>query len=587
MSEIDDVKQRLNIVDIIGERVNLKKAGRHFKACCPFHSEKTPSFMVSPERQSFYCFGCHKGGSVIDFVMEYEHVDFSEALETLAARAGVTLTKRAGQGEEKFRTQLYEANAAVSDYYHYLLTKHALGEKALLYLKHRGITEKSMKTFGIGYSPNSWDATIKYLKKKGFDERVIEGAGLAIRGNRGLYDRFRGRVMFTLRDHRGRVVGFSGRTLDPTAKEAKYINTNETPIYNKSAVLFGLDVTKDTIAKDRTAVVMEGEVDVISSFQAGVGNVVAIKGSALTEGHVHLLKRFAEKIIFSLDSDLAGDMAARRGIAIADQEGLELKVVVVPNGKDPDEAVRTDPVGFKKAIEAAIPVYDYFITSACKRFDPESAIGKRRISEEVVASLTLIGNPVVQAHYAKKLAAVLDVPPDAVTESIRKYRAPLGMKKSSDKEEKIDEKVKDRQEIIESHLVSILLQGNTYEWASELKASGIADRFMSVPLKRIVARVIEFVREDTPFVIADFAGIIEPELLSILDSVYLTDLTPMIDNEELFYSEWRKTFHELRRTIARKRMKELTDLMRAGETDELTRELTEVTRTLRDLEKDA
>jgi len=511
----------------------------------------------------------------------------------LAARAGVTLTKRVGGGEEKFRTELYSVNEAASSYYHFLLTKHPLGEKALLYLKHRGITDKSMKTFGIGYSPNSWDATIKYLKKKGFSDQVIETAGLAIRSNRGLYDRFRGRVMFTLRDHRGRVVGFSGRVLDPTAKdlpagrqEAKYINTNETPIYNKSNVLFALDVTKDAIAKAREAIVMEGEVDVISSFQAGIGNVVAIKGSALTEGHVHLLKRFAEKIIFALDSDLAGDMAARRGIAIADDAGLELHVVVVPNGKDPDEAVRTDPVGFRKAIETAIPVYDYYLTSAAKRFDPTSATGKRRISEEVVPALTLIGNPVVQAHYAKKLAHLLDVPVDAVQESIRKYRPPLGMKKHLGNEEKTEEKVRDRQEIIEEHLVSLLLQGQTFTWTQELIASGIIDRFRNVPLKRIVMHLTRFVTEDTPFIIADFAGKIEAELLSTLDSVYLTDLTPMVDNEEQLYSEWKKTLFELKKIIAKKRMKELTEALKNEETDAVNQELSDVTAILRELEKD-
>jgi len=383
MSDIDEVKNRLNIVDIVGERVSLKKAGRNFKGLCPFHHEKTPSFMVSPERATFHCFGCGKGGSVIDFVMEYEHIDFVESLEQLAGRAGVTLTKRYGDSpEQKLKEKMYEVNQLTSEFYQYMLTNHHVGKKALLYLKNRGISDKSIKIFGLGYSPNSWDALSLFLKKKKYDERILDQAGLTVKGNRGSYDRFRGRVMFTLRDHRGKVVGFSGRVLDPTGKglpagrqEAKYINTSETPVYVKSNVLYGLDVTKGAIAKSGEAILMEGELDLISSFQEGVGNVVAIKGSALTEGHVHLLKRFTKTLVFCLDSDIAGDAASRRGIDISEREGLEMKAIIIPSGKDPDDAVREDPIAFKKAVSAAIPIYDFFLTSIKKRFDMTSASG--------------------------------------------------------------------------------------------------------------------------------------------------------------------------------------------------------------------
>ncbi|MBI3343237.1 DNA primase, partial [Candidatus Gottesmanbacteria bacterium] len=276
MSDIDEVKARTNIIDIISARVTLKKAGRHWKALCPFHSEKTPSFIVSPERQSWKCFGCGKGGSVLDFIMEYEHVDFVEALETLAEKAGVKLERRMGDTPEaKLKEKILTANHLASEYYHYLLTKHAIGEKARRYLKTRGVTDKTIKTFSLGYSPNSWDGLLKYLKKKGYDEAILAQAGLIVASNRGGYDRFRGRVMFTLKDHRGNIVGFSGRLLDPDAKEAKYINTSETLVYSKSNVLYGLDVTRAAIQKEGEAIVMEGEFDVISSFQAGVGNTVA------------------------------------------------------------------------------------------------------------------------------------------------------------------------------------------------------------------------------------------------------------------------------------------------------------------------
>lgn len=405
MSDIDEVKSRLNIIDVVGQRVKLKRVGKNFKGLCPFHTEKTPSFIVSPDRQSWHCFGCGKGGSVIDFVMEYEHLEFSEALEELADRVGVKLERHdSDTPEAKRKRQLFEVNHLASEYYHYLLTKHALGARGRDYLKERGVSDKAITTFTLGYSPNSWDALHSYLRKKGYDDRILNEAGLVIASQKGGYDRFRGRVMFTLKDHRGNVVGFSGRLLDPEAKEAKYINTSETPVYSKSNVLYGLDITKGAIQKANEAVIMEGEFDVISSFQEGITNVVAIKGSALTEGHIHLLRRYAEQLTFALDSDIAGDAASRRGIELAEKAGLHLKVVKLPIGKDPHDALRENPVLVKKAILQALPVYDYLIDSAKERFDTASAWGKKKAAEELVPFFSRIENAIVQAHYVKKLA---------------------------------------------------------------------------------------------------------------------------------------------------------------------------------------
>ena len=425
MSDIDEIKSRLNIVDVIGKRVTLKKTGRNFKGLCPFHNEKTPSFIVSPERESWHCFGCQKGGDIFAFVMEYDHVDFVEALEELAELAGVKLTRRTGDTpESKQKQKIFEVNHLASEYYQYILTKHPLGGKALDYLKNRGVSDKSIKTFGLGYSPNSWDALSNYLKKKGYDSQILDVAGLTSHGR---YDMFRGRVMFTLKDHRGNVVGFSGRVLDPAVKEAKYINTSETPVYTKSRILFGLDVTKAAIQKEHEAIVMEGELDLISSFQAGISNVIAIKGSALTEGHVNLIRRYTEKLVFALDSDLAGDAASRRGIEIADRAGLDMRVVILPSGKDPDEAVRENASAVKKAIQEAVPIYDYFISSAVKRFDTSSAFGKKKVSEELLPILAKIENPIVQGHYIKKLGNTLDTTEETIMESMRRLSRGHGL----------------------------------------------------------------------------------------------------------------------------------------------------------------
>lgn len=577
MSDIDEVKARVNIADVIGKRVTLKKAGRSFKALCPFHSEKTPSFIVSPERQTFKCFGCGKGGSVIDFVMEYEHVDFVEALATLADLAGVKLERRPSDSPEaKLKQRLYEVNHLASEYYHYILTKHRLGEKARAYLKNRGVTDKSLKTFTLGYAPHSWDALLSFLQKKGYDESLLDQAGLVIRrqafapsgsakltvevsgrgetGDRrqGYYDRFRGRVMFTLKDHRENVVGFSGRLLDPEAREVKYINSSETPVYSKSNVLYGLDVTKDAIQKVGEAVIVEGEFDVISSFQAGIANVVAIKGSALTDKHVRLLKRFTDRLVFALDSDIAGDSASRRGIELADAAGLDLRVVTLPQGKDPDEAVRTSPGLFKKAIKEAVPVYDYLISSALSRFDTATSYGKRKASDELLPVFTAMDNPVVQAHYVKKLAEALDVSEASVTDGMRKISAP-GTGKSAQAEEL--KRTASRPEKLETYVLALLLQGKTAEYLEELHEYIEVSDFTKQAVRTILERLVKFLEKERVFLLKDFADSLSAELTPTLDEAYLWDLSDFVDDTEKYTREWTAALRELRRVILKSKIR--------------------------------
>lgn len=557
MSDIDEVKSRTNIVDLISARVTLKKAGRHWKALCPFHSEKTPSFIVSPERQMWKCFGCNRGGSVLDFVMEYEHVDFVEALETLAEKAGVKLERRhTDTPEAKVKEKILAANHLASEYYHYLLAKHAIGEKARGYLKTRGVTDKTIKTFSLGYSPNSWDGLLKYLKKKGYDEKLLDQAGLIVPSGRGGYDRFRGRVMFTLKDHRGNIVGFSGRLLDPEAKEAKYINTSETSVYSKSNLLYGLDVTKAAIQKEGEAIVMEGEFDVISSFQAGIGNVVAIKGSALTEGHVNLLRRFAERLILALDSDLAGDAAARRGIEIADRAGLDLRVAAMPSGKDPDEAARSDPGLFKKALKAAQPIYDYFIDSAMKRYDAKDAFGKRKISDELLPVVANIDNPIIQGHYIKKLGATLGVSEDAISDGMRK----LARRESVVRPKEVSSS-RSRQENLELYVLAILLQGKTIDLYEEFKETlNLADLTIR-PVRQIIEHVDHYLNDHTTFLIKDFADRLPKELTSTLDEAFLWDIADLLDDEERLSKEWTKALLAFKRASLRRRMTELSRML--------------------------
>lgn len=588
MSDVDEIKSRLSIVDIIGKSVKLKKTGRNFKGLCPFHSEKTPSFIVSPDRQTFHCFGCGKGGDIFTFITEYHHVDFTEALADLADLAGVKLTRRVSDTKEgNVKQKIYEVNHLASEFYHYMLTKHPHGEKALMYLKGRGISDKSIATFTLGYSPNSWDGLIRFLRKKGYDEEIMEKAGLVIK-QRGFYDRFRGRVMFTLKDHRGNVVGFAGRALEKDVKEAKYINTSETPVYIKSNLLYGLDVTKDAIQKANEAVVMEGELDVISSFQAGIANAVAIKGSALTEGHVHLLARFTERIVFALDSDVAGDAAARRGIEIADAAGLDMRVVTLPSGKDPDEAARENPGLLKKAMKEAQPVYDYFLSSAASRFDRTTAFGKKKISEELLPVLSRIENSVVQNHYLKKAAEVIGVSEDALAEGMR--RLDKGGVSRATKEETSTESILTRPEKLEVYILALLLQGKTVELFEELQEEAILSEFSHPAVHKILDALITYLADSRVFLVKDFADSLPSELSTTFDEAFLWDIADVLSDEEMFSREWHRAMYEFKKILLRRTIYKLTqeatgEGISTTQMQDIQSKLQELSKTLKSLEK--
>ena len=340
--QIEEVKNKTDIVSLISEYIEVKKAGRNYKANCPFHGEKTPSFMISPELQMYKCFGCSKSGDVFTFLEEHEGMEFGEALKYLAEKVGVKLTF-VKQNETSEKEKIIEINKSTLNFYNYALTNHPNSKKVLEYLtKDRGLTQDIIKKFNIGYAPEEYDALSKYLVgKKKHNSKDLQLSGLLV--GRGT-DRFRGRVIFPLFDHKGSAVGFAGRIL-PWQKQdmAKYINSPETPAYHKSKILFGLNITKSEIRNSDFAVIVEGELDMISSYAAGIRNVVAIKGSALTEDQIRLVGRFCKKIVLCLDSDFAGDEAAKRGAVMAVNMGFEVKVASLKSYKDPDEIARKDP----------------------------------------------------------------------------------------------------------------------------------------------------------------------------------------------------------------------------------------------------
>lgn len=587
MSDIDEVKSKIDIVDYIGKRVVLKKSGRNYKGLCPFHGEKTPSFMVSPDRQAFHCFGCGKGGSVIDFVMEETHVDFREALEDLAESVGVSLTrKKTDNPLEKRKDILLEIHHVAAEYYHYLLKTHKVGEKARAYLMNRGISEKILSTFLLGYSANSWDGLTNYLKKKGFDAEVLEASGLMIQSSRGGYDRFRGRIMFPIKDHRGNIIAFSGRLLEKEVKEAKYINSPETSLYIKGNTLFALDITKGAIQKEQAVVVMEGEFDVLSSFQGGISNVVAIKGTALTESQVYLLKRYAKKIIFALDSDVAGDAAARRGIEIAEKAGMELYVAHMPDGKDPDDIGREEPHVLKKLIDEAESLYDYYVTSAIKKHDLTTAYGKKEFTDELLPKLSKIDNPIIQGHYLKKVADLVSLPEQTVISALQKIKRNLakGLPAISSQESSTLPQ-ENKQELL---LLALLLQGHREIVLSVIQEELADYEFQSKAILQII-RQLENIWKDSPEVsTAESLQMLPSEYMLIVDQSLLWDLQNVVEIHEVFIKTLRQTVKELQKRYVKHQMNKLTTELTTqdvNEREDLQIQLAKLTKALRLLEK--
>lgn len=428
MDQKDEVKSKVDIVELISSYIPLKKAGRNFSGLCPFHSEKTPSFMVSAERQVFKCFGCAEGGDVFSFLQKIEGYDFPEALGELAKRAGVTLRAYKPTGATQYKEKILEINELARKFYSYVLLKHKKGEIARKYLEKRGISPDLWKKYSLGFAPDGWENTISFLKKRNFSVGDVAASGLIIAKERSTdksyYDRFRNRLIFPIKDSRGVTLGFSGRVIE--AGEPKYLNSPETEVFHKGSLLYGLDVARDAIREANETLLVEGEFDVLSAREAGIKNVVASKGTALSDKQIAVLSRLCEKVALCFDTDLAGDRASRRGIELMDMAGLTVHVVRLGEYKDPDEFCQKDAEGFKKAIKGAVNIYDYFIDSALARFDAAAADGKKKIGAEILPILSKITDDLVRAHYVSKLSKVLDLDVNLVAAAVEKRQENVG-----------------------------------------------------------------------------------------------------------------------------------------------------------------
>ena len=422
---VAEIKSKLPVVDVVGETVQLKRAGTIFKGLCPFHGEKTPSFTVTPERETWHCFGCGEHGDIFTFVMRRDGLDFREALTRLAEKAGVELSERTA-GEDRRKRRLREALEAAIAWYREVLLQAHQAERARTYLAQRGFSEETLERFGIGYAPNTWDAMSKRLRAKGFSDTELTDAGLASPSTRGgVYDRFRGRIIIPIRDASGRAIGLGGRIM-PDAEGPKYLNSPATALFDKSRTLYGIDLAKGSIRREKLAVIVEGYTDVMAAHQAGFTNVVASLGTALTAGQVELANRYAEGVALAYDVDLAGEAATQRGLL--EELGpvvSKVRVIRIPAGKDPDELIQTDPDGWRAAVASAEELLPYFMQRAAAEVDMRQPQGRSIYTRRMLDLLRRIPDRVEQDSYVPGLAKLAGIDERVLRDELARGPRPL------------------------------------------------------------------------------------------------------------------------------------------------------------------
>ncbi len=455
------IRAASDIVDVIGSYLPLKKAGANFTALCPFHKEKTPSFSVVPGKQIFHCFGCHKGGDVFTFVEEYENIGFMDAVRRLAERAKIPLEFENSPGAQESRhlkDQLLEIHEQLAQRWQNCLASEAAGQLARDYLAQRGVAADAIKLFRLGAAPESWDDTVNWARSKKFDLATVEKAGVIIAKETGVsptvdddansspatgqrpaairyYDRFRGRLMFPICDEQGRIIGFSGRILTGDEKTAKYVNSPETPIFTKSKIFFGLDKSKRAILDAGFAIICEGQLDLIACFMNGVQNIVAPQGTAFTEQHARILKRYANEVVLCFDSDNAGQNATVRALDHLLASGLAVRVAVVPAPHDPDSFIKASGgPAFQQLIAGAEGFFDYYLNRLCATNDLATDKGRLAVLRAMAESVYKTGNGVLIDTYAQKTALRLGVSAEAVRAEFKKTSVPQPAPRESDAE---------------------------------------------------------------------------------------------------------------------------------------------------------
>ncbi len=490
---IQQVIDRTDIVELIGSYIPLKKAGANYKALCPFHNEKTPSFVVTPNKQIFHCFGCHAGGNVLGFIMKHERLDFADAVRLLASKAGLVIpdTDPRAQAKDDLRRTIFEANEAAVEYYHQNLVsgKEPEVKAARDYLKSRAVGLDCVKRFRIGYAYDVWDGLAKELRYKGFSEEVILKSGLVVvrEKSQGFYDRFRGRVIFSIFDYRGRALAFGARALKVEDK-AKYINSPETLLYTKGQHLYGLNWAKDAIVREDAVIVVEGYMDLIRPVEAGIENVVASLGTALTLDHVRLIRRYTRNVIMLFDMDTAGQTATLRSLDILLEEDMNVRVAALSDEEDPDSFILKDGAqAFRDRIKLALSLFDFKLSRLTAAHNAQTIEGRARICQEILPTIDKIPSEVVRDGYVRELARRLGIPEEAVSKERRRLGAKTAAKAGS-----VEEEVRhEPRELLADEALLLRLMLMSPKWVAQARTNLLPEDFKDSTVRTIVEKVYE------------------------------------------------------------------------------------------------
>jgi DNA primase len=587
---INEIKQKLSIVDLIGRYVELKKSGNNYKGLCPFHGENTPSFMVSSELQIYKCFGCGEGGDVFSFFQKIEGVDFVTALDRLGDLAGVEIPKTSGAyNQADHRSIIYEINYVTAKFYNFLLTKHKLGAPGLKYIKgERNLSDSVISDFMLGYAPKTWDLLFSFLSKKKYSVQDMLDANVIIKKTHGVgyIDRFRGRIIFPFTGIDGKILGFNGRTI--FNEQPKYINTASTQVFNKSTFLFGLNQAKVEIKK-HGAVVVEGQMDVITAFKHGIQNVIASSGTSFTPGQLSILGRYTKNLIFCYDSDSAGVSAIYRGITLAEGQDFNVMVAPIPaKYTDLDQMLNKELQKAKDLLSNPIPFYDFVIKSTVSKHDRSSYLGKKQIIQEVAPFLLTIKNPIVRDANVKSLASVLDLDEDAVIQGLKAPGEAVKVVDTAshstvaiDNNPQYDKTTK--QFPLEEYMLALLLKAPLGTAQALTHKLGKKD-FTSEVLQKIFIDLKEYLTgRKRRMDINSFLTRFDEGTVGIIQKIYLIDIGKAEEDENLFFVEIEKTFKRLKQRTIKLELKEVTRKIKEAEKLKDTESLQDLLSRLKDL----